>query len=137
MIMQDTFYCTDCPTVTYDNDFEYRVCLRKLFSMKPVKLTCDDDIDEVSRDENDYDGETTSKGLDFIYESTKDNVYFQKLYDAGASKMLSENREIGLAVLFSYDYMKYFHSCVVDYLEDPVHFDDSNKSYVILYKKIV
>ena len=105
--------------------------------MKPVKLTCDDDIDEISRDENDYDGETTSKGLDFIYESTKDNVYFQKLYDAGASKMLSDNREIGLAVLFSYDYMKYFHSCVVDYLEDPVHFDDSNKSYVILYKKIV
>ena len=135
--MQDTFYCTDCPTVTYDNDFEYRVCLRKLFSMKPKKLSCHDEIDEISRDENDYDGETTSKGLDFIYESTKENVYFQKLYDAGASKMLSENREIGLAVLFSYDYMKYFHSCVVDYLEDPIHFDDTNEHYVTLYKKIV
>ena len=71
-----------------------------------------------------------------IYDSYE-NHPVKKLYDAGASKMLSENREIGLAVLFSYDYMKYFHSCVVDYLEDPIHFDDTNEHYVTLYKKIV
>ena len=37
-------------------------------SKMPFRLDFfDDEIDEISRDENDYDGETTSKGLDFIY----------------------------------------------------------------------
>ena len=127
-------YNTDIVFITYIDDQSYRQCLRDLFFMNSH---IQEDLDEITQDEQNYDIDAANKAMDYIYAQTKDNIHFQNLYDCAAAKMFSTDREIGLAVLFSYDYMKYFHSCVVDYLEDPIHFDDTNEHYVTLYKKIV
>ena len=97
--------------VSYSNDLEYRKNMRELFSMNH-KDQCDN-IDDITNDENNYDHDSSSKSLDFIYKQTRNNIYFKSIYDLAASKMFSMDREIGLAVLFSYDNMDSFHKCYV------------------------
>ena len=121
--------------IKYSNDFEYRSNLRKVFGMKsPEDLS--DDIDEVSRDEQDFDMENTSKCLDYVYETTCNNKWFQELYDSAAEKMISMDRTIGLSVLFSYDYFARFHKCLCCYYEDPDNFDDKSLAFIELKKKL-
>ena len=129
------YYNLDLSIPPYKNDFEYRETMRQLFSMQKVVVHCDE-IDDITNDENDYDTDSASKAMDFVYDQTKDNVFFQKLYDGAAGKMLSQDREIGLAVLYSYDYLFYFHNCFVDYHKNPTEFDDKKDSYIQLIKKL-
>jgi len=121
--------------IQYSNDVEYRACLRALFSMKHV-IQVDPDLDEITRDEQDYDMEAASQKLDFILEQTSGNPWFQELYDIAASKMISTDRSIGLSVLFSYDYLALFHMCLCSFYNDPCGFDDVNVAFVALKKKI-
>lgn len=119
----------------YSDDLEYRTCLRQIFNM--VNRTENEhDIDAITHDENDYDESAASKAMDSIRDQTKDNIHFQNLYDVAASKMLSTDREIGLAVLFSYDYMAMFHECYISFCENPTSFDENNKAYCALDVKI-
>lgn len=121
--------------ISYSNDLEYRNCMRNLFSMNHAEEIIDD-IDDISKDENDYDTDASTKALDFIYLQTCFIPCFQSLYDVAASKMLSMDREIGLAVLFSYDYMSLFHKCVCCFLENPQDFNEMTEDYIRLYEKI-
>ena len=121
--------------IQYSNDREYRACLRELFSMKRV-IQMDQDLDEITRDEQDYDLDAASQKLDFILENTNGHPRFQELYDIAASKMISTDRNIGLSVLFSYDYLALFHRCLCSYFEDPDVFDEANAAFVALKKKI-
>jgi hypothetical protein len=75
--------------------------------------------------------------MDDLFLLTKGNAWFQKLYDSAAEKMFSTNREIGQAVLFSYDYLPLFHKCLASFIKDPSTFDETNEFYVALSKKIV
>lgn len=121
--------------IKYSNDFEYRSSLRKIFGMKsPENLS--DDMDEISRDEQDFDMDNTSRCLDYVYESTCDNKWFQELYDSAAEKMISMDRSIGLSVLFSYDYFAGFHKCLCCYYEDPENFNDKTEAFIELKKKL-
>lgn len=129
------YYNLDLQLTPYHNDIEYRETLRKVFTMRKIVTYCEE-IDEITNDENDYDTDSASKAMDFVYEETKDNVFFQKLYDSAAGKMLSQDREIGLAVLYSYDYMIYFHNCFIDYYKNPSEFNDSKDTYIQLSKKL-
>jgi len=121
--------------IQYSNDREYRASLRELFSMKRV-IRLDPDLDEISRDEQDYDIDAASQKMDFIFERTSDHPRFQELYDIAASKMISTDRNIGLSVLFSYDYLVFFHRCLCSYFDDPDEFDETNAAFVALKKKI-
>lgn len=121
--------------IHYSNDTEYRACLRALFSMKHV-IQLDPDLDEITRDEQDYDIDAASQKLDFIFETTSGHPTFQELYDIAASKMISTDRSIGLSVLFSYDYLALFHQCLCSFYNDPYGFDESNAAFVALKKKI-
>ena len=93
--------------VLYKNNQEYRKCIREIFRMKESVSTLD--IDDETKDEQNYDDMSTSKVLDYIYSITKKNVCFQELYGYAAATMFSTDPEIGLAVLFSYDYFLLFH----------------------------
>ena len=109
--------------VKYSNDKEYRNCLRKIFSMNTNYTWNDSDItdlDDVSQDELLYDSDATTNFLDFIYDKTKNNTLLIELYTLAASVMISTDTNIGLAVLFSYDYFIYFHKCLC------IFFDDNN-----------
>jgi hypothetical protein len=101
-------YNTSLPEIVYQNDVEYRAALRSVFSMK-VSSEDDLEIDEISRDELEFDPESTSAAMDFVMERTHVEPNFQILYDLAAAKMFSLDRSIGLAVLFSYDNFADFH----------------------------
>jgi len=133
--------------VHYSNDLEYRSWIRKLFCMIPPEKEEDDienqnaeyddeDIDPISRDEQDYNEFATEASLNYIYKQTESHPLFQKLYDLAAAAMFSLDRSIGLAVLFSYDYMALFHQCLCCFFESPGEFSETNTYYVYLYKKL-
>jgi len=121
--------------VQYENDSQYRACLRQMFCMITPK-DLDAELDIITMDENDYDEAATSKAMDFVYEKTRKNPQFLHLYDQAAAKMLSEDREIGLAVLFSYDYMALFHNCIQCFMERPREFTKDCIEYTELHNKL-
>jgi len=108
----------------YSSDQEYRAFLRRIMQMDPTKfyetedIRCDPADPKVSPetvDEYNYDGEAVAEYLDRVYESTKNRPEFQRLYVAAAALMFSENPEIGLAVLMSYDYLAHFYQIYANY----------------------
>jgi len=130
-------------SINYENNKEYRQSLRYLFCMnnesyleKVNAIRNVENLDDETEDEISYDEESTSKILDEIYLQTKHDPLMINLYTIAASKMFSEDINIGIAVLFSYDYLKLFHLCLVDYLKNPIEFTRENFNYVNLLKKI-
>jgi len=111
-------YNYDVPPISYDDDEGYQSAVCKLFSMEK------------------YDDNTVGKVLDLIYFNTKDQPLFQVVYNQAASFMLSENQEIGLGVLFSYDNLPLFHNMLVAFHILDNRFDDSCEAYVNLHKKL-
>jgi len=129
-------------TLTYSNDFEYRKSLRQLFQMNSTTYPdiINADIDPVSRDELEYDEQSTTRAMNFVIEQTRSNPLFYALYEQAATFMFSTDIDIGLAVLFSYDYMLLFHNCLKDYFkslpDNTDTFQTENENYQILHKKI-
>jgi len=129
--------------IIYNDNKSYRQFLRGFFEMnsknyedKINSIKCHEYLDEETEDEISYDETAASLTMDKIYDKTKDCKLFQKLYKIGASKMLSEDESIGQAVLFSYDYLKDFYLCLVDFYYEPEKFTDKNPNYINLLKKI-
>ena len=125
-------------TVQYDDDFGYRQSIRDVFGMNclPESIfgsALDADYDPVTRDELLYEADAMSKGLDDVYERTKDVPEFRKIYEIAAGFMFSVDPNIGLAVIFSYDYFYLFHPCLVDFLVSGSISDDNREN---LLKKI-
>ena len=132
---RETPYQYQLRNVRYENDSGYRSCMRKLFCMiTPEDL--DTDLDEITMDENDYDEEAATKAMDFIYAKTHKHPVFRTLYEKGAGCMLSTDPEIGLAVLFSYDYMAMFHKCIRCFFENPDNFNEECDEYAELHTKL-
>jgi len=122
---------------TYSSNMEYRDFLRDIFFMKlPTNPDNPDEIDDETLDENNYDENVISRTMDVLFELTKGNVLFQQLYVSAAAKMLSEQLDIGQAVLFSYDYLPLFYKCLGCFFKEPSHFDETNEFYVALMKKL-
>ena len=90
------------------------------------------EIDDETLDENDYDESAVSVFLDAVYEKTKNHPLFQTVYDSAAAKMLSQDREIGLAILLSYDYLWAFYPCYCEYIDNPETFSKTNDWYIHL-----
>jgi len=122
----------------YNNNTEYRQCLRNFFHMnsETYQKNIQVDWDAETIDEMSYDDEAASKILDQIYESTKHNILFDKIYLSAAAKMMSLDPEIGLAVCMSYDYFKGFCECLDLYRKTPAQFTEDSKQYKDLYTKL-
>ena len=127
----------------YDSDQTYRAFLRQIMQMDPTKfyetedIKCDPTDPKVSEetiDEYNYDGVAVAKYLDKVYDSTKDRKEFQRLYVAAAALMFSEKPDIGLAVLFSYDYLAWFHQTYTNYLQNPTSWSADTDEF---YKKLI
>ena len=69
-------------TIKYDDDDEYREQILKAFDLSEY-------ADEIT------------KGIDSIYEDIRENSEFGELLEKAANSMLSEDRELGLVILFS------------------------------------
>ena len=129
----------------YSTDEEYRAFLRHLINMDPNKfyetaeIKCDPTDPRVSAetiDEYNYDQVAVKTFLDRVYRETKPRAEFQRLYTAAAALMFSEDPEIGLAVLMSYDYLAHFHSSYTTFVNDPAAFSDKEPFYRILMNRI-
>ena len=131
---------------TYNSDQTYREFLRCLMQMDPEKfyetedVKCDPTDPKVSEetiDEYNYDGAAVAKYLDGVYEQTQSRPEFQRLYVAAAALMFSEKKDIGLAVLFSYDYLAWFYNVYVNYLKTPTTWSaDTDECYQKLIEKM-
>jgi len=127
----------------YDSDQTYRAFLRTIIQMDPTKfyetedIKCDPTDPKVSPetiDEYNYDQDAVAKYLDALYSNTKSRPEFQRLYLAAAALMFSENPEIGLAVLMSYDYLAYFYNIYTNYLKNPDSWSADDDAF---YQKLI
>ena len=90
----------------------------------------EEEDDEETRDEQNYDERMCCKMMDFVYSKTRSHPLFIELYTLGAAAMMSVDQEIGLVVLFAYDYLPFFHPILCDFIRGgfdaafPVHADE-------------
>ena len=91
----------------------------------------DDIRDELYRndmlhilDANDIDN---GKELHDLYERIKDCDFLTECMTELAGRWISEDKEFGLLILYSFDYMYAMHLCVCDYLEKGIIEDDNMK----------
>lgn len=122
--------------VTYKNTHDYRNELRRIFLMNSSNYPLiDDSVDDESRDELEYDDKAMSRALDHIYSKTKDNELFQEIYEKAAGCMLSNDPEIGLTILCSYDYLDVFIPCYREYMLNGI-FNTTSIYYINLFNKL-
>ena len=140
------------PTIKYDDDNEYRISLCKMFQGKLNGLTemetnnlstlrSEDfskslNIEQEEGDELFFDEELLTENMEALFIYTKDNPLFQNLYDLAASKMFSTERTIGQCILFSYDYLSYYYSCIYVFVNTPLEFTKESKVYKDLVKML-
>ena len=115
--------------ISYNSNTEYRQCLRDVFQMEPTMppIDADEVLDDETKDELMYESDAINRGLDEIFAITHNEPIFQKMYEIAAGQMLSQDPNIGLAVLCSYDYFAMFYTCVVDYVKQRPSFAENCK----------
>jgi hypothetical protein len=126
----------------YENNFQYRQCLRDIFSMDVLKNPpkwdqMDTDLDEETKDELVFEGGAISLGMDYIYNATKENTALKQLYLDAAALMLSQNPDIGLSILFAYDYFADFHNCLCVFFENPSGFSVTTPEFQKMKNMVV
>lgn len=126
--MNNDFYNINC-SIEYSNNDEYREQIQSVFLMY---------IDDIKpeTDEILYDGKAISNGMDFVYEKTNNHPLMIQLYQRSSEFLFTENLEIGLAVLFSYDYFQLFHKILVIFFTEPENLKETNTIYIELLNKI-
>jgi len=125
--------------ISYTNDEEYRKTIRQLFQMKSDSYPeiVHSDIDPVSRDELEYDNDSANLAMDYVFAKTRRVPPFIAIYEQAASFMFSTDINIGMAVLFSYDYLLLFHNCLRDFFvslsRNDGPFTIENENYKLLH----
>uniref|UniRef100_A0A6C0E9D8 Uncharacterized protein n=1 Tax=viral metagenome TaxID=1070528 RepID=A0A6C0E9D8_9ZZZZ len=123
--------------IFYNTNSTYRNCLRTLFKMNPNNFPkFDMDLDDETRDENDYDIDSAAIAMNTVLHDITKNSFFLYLLDKAAARMFSTDREIGLSILFSYDYLDVFHNCLVYFYTNESEFTDTTDCYVELLKRL-
>ena len=120
----------------YTNTTEYRNIFRQITHQNTNPPENPFDLDDETLDELHYDETTVSQFLDTVFANTKINPLFHALYDLAAAKMISTDREIGLAVLFSYDYFGAFYPCYCEYMKHSNTFSVTNPHYVKIHNML-
>lgn len=112
--------------VQYTSTKQYRECIRQVFSMDRTKIAKNiqhienhnqEKLDDVTRDEAEYDEDAAKAMLEFVYNETIHIAEFKELYEKAAARMFSTDDTIGQAVLCSYDYFYYYHACLVEFFQ--------------------
>jgi|688.fasta_scaffold1173736_2 hypothetical protein len=107
--------------VYYQDSKTYRETIRKIFRFDEsktasyiagIKTEVYAEMDEESKDELTFDENQMEKGMDFLYEITKDQPLFFDLYTLAAGCMFSTDPKIGQVVICSYDTLLHYHTIV-------------------------
>ena len=122
----------------YTTNTGYRQCLRQIFQMnkdnypgsiKQLEEELGDDFDKETRDEIEYDEESAGLMMQYILNQTKHLPLFQRLYELAAARFLSRDHEIGVAILYAYEYLPFFHECVCIFLNSPDSLNENTPAY--------
>lgn len=130
-----TPYDTSVTEISYTDDCEYRATVRRIFRMQQVPVNLDTN-DAITADEVNFDADAASATMDAIFYQTETHPLFQELFDHAAAKMLSLDRIIGMAVLFSYDYFADFHRCLCVWLREPSAWTKEHAAFAKMLEKI-
>lgn len=146
--MSDSLYNTDFYVMNYYNSRTYRLCILRAFNihdsndefynLSETERDCDSDSEEETDIFNDlYNNEAITRGFDYVFESTKNNPAFQDLYKTAAGKqLLSEEADLGMVLLFAYDYFPLFHKCLYVFFNNNGEFTNTTDEYVKLKNKL-
>jgi hypothetical protein len=124
----------------YTNNTEYRNTLRDLCFLRYPDSFPEGDYpegtDPESCHEMTYDLENMTYALDFIWHNTRHNVLFLNIYKLAAAEMITEDLEVGLAILFSYDYLSHFYPVFREYMVLNKQFNETHPLYLQLMDKL-
>ena len=121
---EEKIYNTDI-LVEYNDNLEYRRCLRDVFIMNVSLRTIElqntygkkwVSFEDETKDELLFDENTSQRVIDHIYKLTHKIPEFKELYLKAAATMISEDLNLGLVILLSYDHFSDFHNCLVSFL---------------------
>jgi hypothetical protein len=113
----------------YSTNAEYRAIIRTYFHMDvraleeehaDLKLEDPESFDELL-----YDDAAMQRGIELLYDNTRENPRFCELYRLAAGHFISEDLEIGLCVLLTYDYFADF----IPLYENPTDEDQWNRLF--------
>lgn len=122
----------------YTTNTGYRQCLRQIFQMNKdnypdsIKQLEDElgaEFDKETRDEIEYDEESAGLMMQYIRNQTKHLPIFQRLYELAAARFLSRDHEIGVAILYAYEYLPFFHKCICIFLTNPADLTETTPAY--------
>ena len=111
-------------SITYQNNAEYRVWLRKIFLFDPkvqVSFVGDDDsgtfipkedMDPETADEVSFDQPAVDQALKLWFAWTEDDPDFLEVYTHAAYKMITTNPEVGQCVVASYQTFDLYYRCM-------------------------
>ncbi len=123
-------------TITYASNNEYRRIFRQITQMDVSKYYDNvqhlPDLDNETLDEYNYDEHSVSVFIDRVVALTMQHPLFQILYDTAAAKMFSTDREIGIAILLSYDYLIIFYPLLCLYEQSPEVIEKTHEYYTRL-----
>jgi hypothetical protein len=127
-------------TPSYRNNEEYRKALQELCFLRYPDTFPGGDYPEGTDPEccheMTYDLENMTYALDFIWHNTRKHQLFIDLYKLTAEEMATEDLEVGLAILFSYDYLKYFYPVFREYMVLNEYFNERHPLYILLKQKL-
>lgn len=103
-------------SIQYTNDDEYQASLKKVY-----KIPIDDNIDMF---------DIMVKKIEFLKEKLININEIENLCNLTAKMMISDNLEIGLLLLHSYDYFDLFYELYCDYFKN-------EKINQLLYEKLL
>ena len=89
----------------YIRNILYQEDYLNIFSINGENINDDDEI------------KLLSKAIYNLYEIIKDSDVLKLFMSKASSKLISEDLQLGLCILYSYDYMYLTHECVSEYLD--------------------
>ena len=116
--------------VNYTDDIGYRNTLGKLLKMDTANT-----LDDSSADTLEFDEISSAIMLDHIFETTSNNPVFQEIYNHAAGLMFTEDINVGIVVLLSYDYLPVFHKCLCQFFKEGLILED-DENIITLKQKI-
>jgi hypothetical protein len=127
--------------VKYHSNTEYRALFRQITQMDTSKYVDNintlPDVDDETLDEYNFDNEQVDVFLNKIVQTTMSIPEFQHIYELAAARMFSIDKEIGITILLSYDYLYLFYPLLCDFIHTPSSFQfQSNTYYTELLRKL-
>jgi hypothetical protein len=93
----------------YVTDEEKNIIRNVLYKEDVLNIFFIDDFDD--------DFDIFSNVMNELYKKIKDFLPFKECMKKMAAKLMSEDEQTGLILMYSYDYMYITHKCVSEYLE--------------------